>query len=84
MAAGIVLPGLGFKDGGCKVLAGLIAGLVFFIVLSGVVWSYRPANSALPEGDKVKLHGAPEGDKVMAWYVIVLRLERIVYIKSFP
>jgi hypothetical protein len=48
MAAGIVLLGLGFKDGAVfdfslfkrgllKVLAGVMAGLVFFIVLSGIV-----------------------------------------------
>jgi hypothetical protein len=48
MAAGIVLLGLGFKDGAVfnfslfkrslfKVLVGAIAGLVFFIVLSGIV-----------------------------------------------
>ena len=48
MAAGIVLLGLGFKDGAVfdfslfkrsllKVLAGAIAGLVFFIVLSGII-----------------------------------------------
>jgi hypothetical protein len=48
MAAGIVLLGLGFKDGAVfdfslfkwgllKVLVGVIAGLVFFIVLSGII-----------------------------------------------